>query len=88
MVGHFILIIYSSDVSFSQFSNTTFHHNRTLDGAAILVNHQSNITLMGNSMLLFVNNQATQSGGAGYFNSNCYFTIKEKVIVTFDRNKA
>ena len=36
-------------------------------------------------MLLFANNEATQSGGAGYFTSHCYNKASN---VSFDSNKA
>ena len=39
-------------------------------------------------MLLFANNEATQSGGAGYFNSHCYLVLNKASNVTFDSNKA
>jgi len=51
-------------------------------------NNYTNISLTGNSVLLLINNEATQSGGAGYFDFYCNFTIKGNVNVTFDNNKA
>ena len=39
-------------------------------------------------MLLFVSNEATQSGGAGHFNHSCSFIIKENGMVRFCNNKA
>ena len=78
----------SSDVLFSEFTNITFLHNRAFYGGAVLCNDHSNITLQGSSVIFFVSNEATESGGAGYFNYNCNFIIKENATVTFDNNKA
>ena len=39
-------------------------------------------------MLLFVNNEASQSGGAGYFSSHCNVIMEDDAMVKFDSNKA
>jgi len=39
-------------------------------------------------VLLFINNEVTQSGGAGYFDFYCNFIIKENANVTFQNNEA
>jgi len=75
-------------VSFFEFINITFNNNRALYGGAVLANNCSNISLTGNSVLLFINNEATQSGGARYFDFYCNFTIKGNANVTFENNKA
>ena len=79
---------YNSDVLFSQFTNITFNHNSALYGRAVSANDHSNITVTGNSMLLFVNNEASQGGGAGYFSSCCNFILEEDAMVTSDNNRA
>ena len=78
----------SSDASFSEFTNVTFNHNRAFYGGAILANDHCNITLTGNSDLLFAHNEATQSGGAGYFNYSCNFIMQDNALATFDNNRA
>ena len=79
---------YNSDVLFSQFTNITFIHNSALYGGAVSANDHSTITVTGNSVLLFANNEASQSGGAGYFSSYCNVIMEEDIMVTFDNNKA
>ena len=77
---------YYSNVTFSQFTNFTFNHNRALHGGAILVNDHSNITITGSSVLAFVNNSAAQYGGAIFLDTtalmiaidNCNHSIKFK----------
>ena len=78
----------NSDVLFTEFTNITIQNNRALHGGAVLANKCSNITVTGKSIIIFVSDKATQSGGAGYFNYNCNFIIKENATVTFDDNKA
>ena len=82
------LCLDSSDVSISEFANVIFHHNRAFYGGAILANDFSGITLAGYSVLTFAKNEATQSGGAGYFNSTSTFKMKQTAMVTLDNNKA
>ena len=77
-----------SGVSFSEFTNITFQYNSAFYGGAILANDHSNITTMGNSVLLFSSNEADQSGGAIYFNYSCNFNIKENTVVKFYYNNA
>ena len=77
-----------SEVLFTEFANITFQYNRAFYGGAISGNDHSNITVTGNSVILFLNNEATQSGGAGYFNYSCNFIIKESTMVKFYYNKA
>jgi len=48
----------------------------------------TNISLRGNSLLLFINNEATRSGGAGYFDFYCKFIVKGNANTTFQNNKA
>ena len=79
---------YNSDVFFSQFTNITFSHNSALYGGAVSANDHSKITVTGNSMLSFVNNEASQSGGAGYFSYYCNVIMEQDAMVTFDNNKA
>ena len=79
---------YNSDVFFSQFTNITFSHNSALYGGAVSANDHSTITVTGNSMLSFVNNEASQSGGAGYFSYYCNVIMEQDAMVTFDNNKA
>ena len=55
---------FNSNVKFSQFTKIKFCFNIGSYGGAISANDYSNITLAGNSMLLFANNSATQYGGA------------------------
>ena len=79
---------YNSDVFFSQFTNIIFSHNSALYGGAVSANDRSNITVTGNSVLSFVNNEASQSGGAGYFSYYCNVIMEQDAMVTFDNNKA
>ena len=69
-------------------SRVRFDNNKAFYGGALSANDHSNITLTGNSVLLFANNEATQSGGAGYFTSHCYFILNKASNVSFDSNKA
>ena len=87
MVGHYT-VIKGSDLLFSEFTNIAFQHNTAFYGGAILANDHSNITVTGNSLLLFHSNEAIQSGGAGYFNYNCKFIITEVTVIKFYYNKA
>ena len=75
-------------VLFSEFTNVTFHRNTAYYGGAVSGNDHCNITLTGNSILLFDGNEATQSGGAGYLHYNCASVVQENVVVTFDNNRA
>ena len=84
-VGYFSL---NSDVLFSQFTNVTFSYNSALYGGAVLANDYCNVTVTGNSVLLFVNNEASQSGGAEYFSSHCNVIMEDDAMVTFENNKA
>ena len=77
-----------SNVLFSEFANIEFRNNKAPYGAAILANDHCNISLTGKSDLLFAHNEATQSGGAGYFNYSCNFIMQENAVVTFDNNRA
>ena len=65
-----------------------FDNNTAFYGGAILGIDNSNITLISNSELSFTNNEAAQSGGAGYVSSHCNFIINENAMVTFDNNRA
>ena len=78
----------NSDVLFTEFAKITFQYNRAFYGGAIVANDHSNITVTGNAVLSFVSNEATQSGGAGYFKYSCNFIIKENAMVNFYYNKA
>ena len=77
-----------ASVKFKLSGTVRTQNNRALHGGAVLANKCSNITATGKSIIFFVSNEATQSGGAGYFNYNCNFIIKENAKVTFDDNKA
>ena len=83
-VGYFSL---HSKVMFQGITSVKFINNRALYGGAIFADH-SNITIIGNSNLSFVSNEATQDGGAGYFSSHCSFVVKEHTLLTFNDNKA
>ena len=76
------------DISFSEDTKITFQYNRANYGGAILAYDHTNITVAGKSVLVFLNNEAIQSGGAGYFNCSCNIIIEETSIVTFNYNKA
>ena len=78
----------ASKILFSEFNNVEFCYNKASYGAAVLANDHCNISLTGNSDLLFAHNEATQSGGAGYFNYSCNFILQENAVVTFDNNRA
>ena len=73
---------------FSEDTKITFQYNRANYGGAILAYDHSNVTVSGFSVLAFLNNEALQSGGAGYFNCSCNIIIKETSVVTFNYNKA
>ena len=78
----------NSTITFKDTSMISFNSNSALYGGAVLANDHSNITVTGNSVLLFANNEASQSGGAGYFSSHCNVIMEEDAMVTFDNNKA
>ena len=78
----------ASNILFSEFTNVEFHYNKASYGAGVLANDHCNISLTGNSVLSLAHNEATQSGGAGYFNYSCNFISQENVVVTFDNNRA
>ena len=46
---------------------TSIYNNIAVYGGDVSTNDHSNVKLTENSMLSFVNNEASQSGGAGYF---------------------
>ena len=75
-------------LTFEENSTASFINNKALRGGAILVNSNVTIPVAGHSVLLFVGNEATERGGAAYFEYLCTFTIKEYAKVTFDTNKA
>ena len=87
MTGGALYFDNNSDVLITEFTNITIQNNRALHGGAALANKCSNVTATGKSIIFFVSNEATQSGGPGYFNNNCNFIIKENATVTFDDNK-
>ena len=78
----------NSTITFKDTSMISFNNNSALYGGAVSANDHSNITVTGNSVLLFANNEASQSGGAGYFSSHCNVIMEEDAMVTFDNNKA
>ena len=78
----------NSTITFKDTSMISFNNNNAIYGGAVVANDHSNITLTGNSVLLFSKNEASQSGGAGYFSSYCNVIMEEDAMVTFDRNKA
>ena len=78
----------NSTITFKDTSMISFYNNRALYGGAVSANDHSNITVTGNSVLSFVNNEASQSGGAGYFSYYCNVIMEQDAMVTFDNNKA
>ena len=82
------LIDSESSASFSQYTNVRFCQNIAFDGGAVLANNRSIITLTDYSVLSFVSNEATQSGGTGYFSFQCDFIMDENAVLIFDNNKA
>ena len=84
-VGYFSL---QTDVKFEGNTTVKFDNNIAIFGGALLVTDLSNIMLKGNSNLSFDSNEASQSGGAGYFYTNCNFIMKENALVTFSNNEA
>ena len=78
----------NSTITFKDTSKISFNNNSALYGGAVFANDHSNITVKGNSVLLFSNNEASQSGGAAYFSSHCNIIMEEDAMVTFDSNKA
>ena len=78
----------NTTITFKDTSMISFNYNSALYGGAVYANDHSNITVTGNSVLLFANNEASQSGGAGYFSSHCNVIMEEDAMVTFDNNKA
>ena len=78
----------NSTITFKDTSMISFNNNIALYGGAVLANDHSNITVTGNSVLVFFNNEASQSGGAGYFSSYCNVIMEGDAMVTFDSNKA
>ena len=79
---------FASNVLFYESTNVEFCYNKASYGAGVMANDHCNISLTGNSHLLFAHNEATQSGGAGYFNYSCNFILQENVVVAFDNNRA
>ena len=84
-VGYFSV---HTKVKFEGITTVKFDNNRAFYGGVILVTDHSNITLIGNSNISFISNEASQSGGAGYFYNNCNFIMKENAMVTFNNNEA
>ena len=78
----------NSKVLFEGLTTARFENNSALYGGTILAYDHFNITITGNSNISFVNNEATQNGGAGYFNANCHFIVKENAQLSFTNNKA
>ena len=78
----------NSDCLLSDFTDVSFHYNTASYGAAILASVYCNITLIGQSTLLFAYNEAIQSGGGGYLNYSCNFIIQDNASVTIDSNRA
>ena len=80
----------NSNVIFSQFTNIKFCSNIGSNGGAILANDHSNITLAGNSMLLFANNSANQYGGAIFLEVTAVMIINcnSKNCINFKDNIA
>ena len=76
----------NSNITFKDTSMISFKNNSAFYGGAVFANDHSNITVTGNSVLLFANNEASQSGGAGYFSSHCNVIMEEDTTVTFNIN--
>ena len=83
-VGYFSL---HSKVMFLGITLVKFNNNGALYGGVIFADNSNN-TIIGNSSLSFVRNEATQDGGAGYFSSHSSFIVKENALLTFNRNEA
>ena len=83
-VGYFSL---HSKVMFLGITSVKFNNNGALYGGVIFADN-SNITIIGNSSLSFVRNEATQDGGAGYFSSHSSFIVKENALLAFNSNEA
>ena len=81
------LYITNSTIAYKNESKISFDNNKAIYGGAISANDHCNITVTGNTLLSFVNNEASQSGGAEYFSSYCNIIIEEDAMVTFHNNK-
>ena len=77
-----------STIKFKDTSMISFNNNIALYGGAVYASDHSNITVTGNSVLLFANNEASQCGGAGYFSSHCNVVMEDDAMVTYESNKA
>ena len=84
--GAFYLI--NSTFTFEDTSMISFYNNNAVYGGAVSAIDHCNITVTGNSVLSFVNNEASQSGGAGYFSYYCNVIMEQDAMVTFNNNKA
>ena len=77
-----------SDVRFDEHSRciVKFHNNEATQGGAVYSESNTNITLGGQSKVIFTNNSGT-FGGVVYCYNNTFITTKTNSIITFTNNK-
>ena len=80
----------NSNVIIEEYSTVTFNNNiaQYSFGAAFTCCSSSEVTFRGNSNISFVNNKASQDGGAVYSYSMCKITTTDNSTLTFLNNTA
>ena len=84
------VVFFESNVYVEEYSTVNFNGNVALysSGSAFKCSNNSNITIKGNSIVTFNNNNAGQSGGAIYSNNMCHIVFKGSSTSKFVNNNA
>ena len=84
------VVICESNVYVEEYSTVNFNSNIALysSGGAFECSNNSNVTIKGNSNVIFNNNKAGQNGGAIYSYDMCQIVFKENSTSKFVNNNA
>ena len=84
------MIVFKSNVIMKDYVRVIFNNNFAMhsSGGAFVCSNNSNVTIKGNSNVMFNNNRASQSGGAIHAYNMCRITFKDNTTSTFISNTA
>ena len=84
------MIVFKSNVIMNDYVRVIFNNNFAVhsSGGAFVCSNNSNVTIKGNSNVMFNNNRASQSGGAIHAYNMCRITFKDNTTSTFISNTA
>ena len=84
------VVFSESNIIIEKYSTLNFDNNTALysAGGAFICSNSSNITIRGNSNVLFNNSKANQNGGAVYLYNKCKIIVQENSTANFINNIA